>query len=363
MCAAATRSSASLRPLVEELFRPASVAHPDGSIGAELELIPVREISHRRVGIASTDAGPGTADIARDTARTLAWTETIDAYGAPSWITPDGGSLRYEPGGQLEIISPVFGSTAQLSRFLRDTLFALRESAARAGVLLLTVGVDPFNEVESVALELHAPRYDTMARYFESIGPSGARMMRQTASLHVSVELGKHVMARWGLLNSLAPYLTASFANSSTYLGHPTGYVSYRSFLWQALDSTRTGLPFDAADPVGAYTRFAQNAGRILADDAAHLTTLFPEIRPRGYFEIRSLDAMEPDRIDDALRFISSIVHDADVASAASDIIGAPDPGLLVRAARHGRSDPEIRQRLESLERLVGNSSSPADDP
>jgi glutamate--cysteine ligase len=355
-------SVASLRELVESLFLPTGQVHREGSIGAELELIPIRAASHERVGIASTAAGPGTAEVARDAARRLGWKEISDQYGAPSWAMPDGGRLSYEPGGQLEIISPVLDSATQLSRFLRGTVFALRESAAGAGVALLTNGVDPYNSLESVGLELHASRYDRMARHFDSIGRSGARMMRQTASLHVSVELGERPMDRWALLNSLAPYLTAAFANSSIYAGKPTGYASYRARLWQTLDRTRTGLPFSAVDPIGAYTRFALNAGRILDDDAAHLTTLFPEIRPRGYFEIRSLDAMEPDRIDEALQFVSTIVHDPDVASAAARIIGAPDASLLPRAAKHGRADATISRRLDALERLVGRSPREAGD-
>jgi len=352
-----------MRQLVEALFRPATTAHPDGSMGAELELIPIRDRTRRRVGINTSDDGPGSADIARDAARSGGWREIVDVYGAPNWITPDGGRICYEPGGQYEIISPVFQSYPGLGSFLRNTLTSLRESATGAGVSLLTAGVDPYNTIETVPLELHAPRYDAMTSYFESIGQSGTRMMRQTASLQVSVELGARVMERWSLLNALAPYLIASYANSEIYAGHSTGYASYRAWLWQTLDPTRTGLPFDPVDPVGAYTRFANGAGRILDDDRAHLTTLFPEIRPRGYFEIRSMDSMEPDRIDEALRFISSLTHDADIAAAAMRVVGNPDPDLLQRAAKSGRSDPLINTRLTILERLAGESSDLAVNP
>lgn len=354
--------AASLRPLVDALFRKGGIGS-DGSIGAELELIPVREVSHRRVGIGTTDAGPGTADIVRDTAQRLGWVESLDAYGAPSWNMPDGGRVCYEPGGQLEVISPVFETPARLARFLRANVVALRESSSSAGILLLALGADPYNRIESVALELHAPRYDRMTRYFDSLGPSGAQMMRQTASLHVSVELGPRVMDRWKLLNAIAPYLIAAFAHSGDYGGQPTGYASYRARLWQTLDSSRTGLPFEEADPIDAYARFAAHAGRILDDDREHLTTLFPEVRPRGYFEIRSLDAMEPDRIDEALQFIWTIVHDSDVANAAARLLGTPDATLLARAARLGRSDTLIDERLKTLEGLVSGSSLAADRP
>lgn len=352
-----TSSSETLRGLVERLFQPAATQRPDGAMGAELEVIPIRNRSLRRVPIHANQEGPGTADIARDAARREGWQEDVDDYGAPRWNMPAGGRLCYEPGGQFEIISPIFASAAGLSIHLRDTIRVLRASAESADVQLLTLGIDPYNTIDTVALELHAPRYDVMAAYFNGIGESGTRMMRQTASVHVSVELGAHVMQRWALLNSLAPYLIAIFANSSRYGGRPTGYASYRAHQWQTLDPTRTGLPFDAVDPVGAYTRFARNAGRILSEDGPHLTTLFPEIRPRGYFEIRSLDSMEPDRIEEALHFISTVVHTADTAAAAASIVGPPDSSLLSRAALNGKSDPLLGTRIGQLEQLIAEAS------
>jgi glutamate--cysteine ligase len=342
-----------MRRMVAELFRARDNARPDGSIGAELELIPVRDATRRRVRIASDREGSGTAEIIRVSALAHSWREAIDAYGAPSWTAPDTSRISYEPGGQIEISSPVFPSPTDLEHSLRDTVSILRDAAGANGISLLSTGVDPYSEIEEVTLELRAPRYESMTRYFDSIGPSGVRMMRQTASLQVSVELGANPMERWTLLNALTPYLLAASVNSPIYAGQTTGYASYRAHLWQTLDNTRTGLPFDTADPVDAYTTFALHAGRILSDDAAHLTTLFPEIRPRGYFEIRSMDAMEPDRVGDTLRFIHAIIHRADVAAEARELIGDPDPELLKRAALLGRSDPLIDQHLSALESIV----------
>jgi glutamate--cysteine ligase len=309
--------------------------------------------------MARTDSGPGTVELVRSVARDRSWIEQTDAYGAPAWTTASGGMVVYEPGGQLEVSSPVFRSAAELESFLRDTVRALRESAHDAGISLLTTGVDPYNGIEQVPQELHGSRYDTMTRYFDAIGPSGARMMRQTAAFQLSVELGPDVMQRWALLNGLAPYLVAAFANSSSYAGAATGFASYRARLWQTLDSTRTGMPFDRADPVAEYTRFALSAGRILDDDAMHLTTLFPEIRPRRYFEIRSMDSMEPERAGDAVRLVSGLIHDPDIAAEAARVVGDPDPLLLQRAAAVGVSDPTIAERLRILQGLAESASAP----
>lgn len=342
-----------LRDHVAALFERQASPRPNAAIGAELELIPIRSQSHARAGIATSADGIGTADIVRDAARDRGWIETTDSYDTPAWELGDGGRICYEPGGQYEIVSPVFEAPDKLAQFIATNVAILRDAAHAAGVTLLATGVDPYNSLESVAVEMRAPRYDAMARYFDSIGQSGSRMMRQSASLHVSVELGPDVMQRWRLLNALAPYLVAAFANSATYAGHSTDYRSYRSRLWQTLDPSRTGLPFDAADPIGAYFRFAAGAGRIVDDDTEHLTTLFPEVRPRGYFEIRSIDSLEPDGVADALHFISGLINDRDVAAEAVRIVGDPDSALLARAAALGTADPFIRDRVVILERLA----------
>ncbi len=347
-----------LSSLVEDLFEAGPSAQPDGSLGAELELIPVRQKSRERVGIGASRTGLGTADVAREVARTKAWREETDPYGAPSWLTPGGGRLCYEPGGQLEICSPVFQSANELGSYLIDTVASFRDVANGAGIDLLACGVDPYNDLDDVPAQLHAPRYDAMARHFNAIGPSGARMMRQTASLQLSVELGPDAIGRWTLLNALAPYVVAAFANSRRYAGADTGYASYRARLWRTLDVTRTGIPFDASDPTGAYTAFARDAERILTDDAAHLTTLFPEVRPRHYFELRSMDAMEPDSAAHAIRFVSALIHDPDIAAEALAVAGAPDISLLERASVLGRQDALLHNRLCVLESLAEQSRS-----
>lgn len=341
-----------MRERVARLFAGRGAAS-DTAIGAELELIPVRADSKQRVAILPGPAGPGTAEMIRPTVTELGWIEANSAYGAPEWRRMTG-RISYEPGGQIEISSPVCSTPDDLMHFLSNTVTALRSAAREHGVELLAVGIDPYNEVASVPLQLHAPRYELMTRHFERIGPAGIRMMRQTASLQVNLEVGPRPFERWRLLNALAPYLTAAFANSRTYALRDTGHASHRAVLWRTLDPSRTGIPYDASDPVGAYTRFAEQASRILEDDASHLSTLFPEVRPRGYFELRSLDAVELDRARDAVDLVSTLVYDRDATMAAIEVLGDPDPTLLQRAAVDGRADPAIAATITELETIAG---------
>lgn len=343
-----------MRELVAALFSPHGTPRPDSAIGAELELIPVDSRTRRRVGIDSAPGRVGTADVIRDMALEQSWRETTDTYGAPAWDVTGGGRIAYEPGGQIEVSSPVCDSPAELVSFLHGVIDPLRTSAAAAGAELLAIGLDPYNTINQVEVQLHAPRYDLMARHFELIGPAGIRMMRQTASLQINVELGPRPFERWRLLNSLAPYLTAAFANSRVYAGEDTGTASHRALLWQQLDPSRTGLPYDGADPIGAYVTFANRATRILNDDSVHLTTLFPEVRPRGYFELRSIDAVELDRAASVIQFVSAVTLNDLATRAALELLGDPNPGLLYTAATAGRDDALLGARIKELGQIAG---------
>jgi glutamate--cysteine ligase len=213
-----------------------------------------------------------------------------------------------------------------------------------------------------------------MTRYFNSIGPSGARMMRQTASLQINVESGPEPRRRWALLNALAPYVTAIFASSAVYAGARTGHASYRAHLWRTLDSSRTGLPADMGNPAGAYLDFALAAGAMMhragesyssfaewmrvgdptMDDwSFHLSTLFPEVRPRGYFELRSADTIAPEFLAAPISFVVGLIYDERTARSTEDLLGPADESLLEIAGRHGLAEPAIRETAIELTDLA----------
>jgi glutamate--cysteine ligase len=210
-----------------------------------------------------------------------------------------------------------------------------------------------------------------MADHFARIGPAGARMMRQTAAFQVSLDFDDELRLRWRLLNALAPFVTAVFANSAVYGGEETGHRSYRAHAWRTLDPARTGLPWGEPRPVEAYLDFALRAPAILfpvvdgrclpfgewlargtptPDEwEAHLTTLFPEVRPRGHFEVRSADAVGPAWYAAPLAFLGGLAYDPHALRAALDILPSPDPGLLERAGRLGLRDPAIARTAADL--------------
>lgn len=341
-------------------------------IGAEVELIPVSIDTGEQVRIVSAE-GPSTLPLLRRFGARHGWTEQASPYGVPQFALPDGGIISYEPGGQIELSAAAFPSATALVRGLRGTVLPLMDAARDEGIELLTVGVEPRGGIEDVPMQLPGRRYVRQTRFMETIGTGGTRMMRQTAAMQVSIDFGAEPLAAWRVLNAMAPYVTAIFANSPVYRGEPTGHRSYRARIWRQLDGGRTGC-FACDDPVGEYLDFAVAAPAILLGDddrfrpfaewnahgcatpddwRSHLTTLFPEVRPKGFAEVRSADAVAPEWYVAPLVLLAGIVHHPPTLRTVAELLGPPDPALLHAAGRDGLGDPRIAAVARDLADLA----------
>jgi glutamate--cysteine ligase len=355
---------------------PVSASLIPRRIGAEAEFIPVESHSGRRCTI---DGEEGTAILPflRRFGARQEWQEGCTSKGTPCFFLPGGGTLTFEPGGQLEYSSPPCRSGSALLALLRSAVLPLRAAAESEGITLLTCGIDPLNSIEDAPLLVQATRYQRMAEYLARRGNAGARMMRQTAAFQISLDFGDQPWLRWRVLNAAAPYVTAIFANSPIYARQDTGYQSARGVVWRDVDPMRTGMPYDAADPVQIYLDFALAAPAILfpvvdgespsfgdwlglADPTLdewheHLSTLFPEVRPRGHLEVRSADAIAPEWYAAPLVLLAGILYDPATLRAADDLLGAPDPELLYRSSRDGLHDQSIASTSADLFQLALN--------
>lgn len=360
-----------VEPLRHEAFALDGRWRAPECIGAEVELLPIEAATGRMAPI-DTPHCLSTWPVLRRLARRHGWCETVsEKAGIPELRTPSGGRVTYEPGGQIEYSAPPSPSVSALLADLREVTGALCRGLAEVGIRLEGRGVDPVAPVDEVPMQLDAPRYRRMDAHFASIGSEGRRMMRQTASIQICLDVGAAPLRRWRLLNALAPYLVAIFANSPIYEGRLTEYQSVRRRIWSALDPARTGLAWNESDPVGHYGRFAWQAASILGDAAsppfpafaeqaaarppaldewrAHLTTLFPEVRPRGYFEVRSIDALDPEMYAAPLVLLAGLAWSEEQARAAEQIVGDPEPALLARAGRTALDDPHLASAAVAL--------------
>jgi glutamate--cysteine ligase len=335
-------------------------------IGAEVELLSIDAATRRVASVADA-----VLPFLRTYGPLNGWTEMASAKGAPRFILPAGGVITLEPGGQVEYASRPHSTPRDLLDDLDAIVPPLIAAAADEGLALEAAGIDPHNALDHSPLQLTADRYTRMDAYFASIGTAGARMMRQTASVQVNVDPVGEVSATWRMLNAAAPFLTAIFANSSRYAGEHQGVASVRALTWRELDPLRTGILPCSGDPADEYAGFALWAPAMLRGDEdggylpfcewvrrgrvdddffdTHLTTLFPEVRPKGYMEVRAIDALPPAEYAAPVLLLAGITRDHRARAAAVDVLGPPDPALLETAALHGVADARLRRTAADL--------------
>jgi glutamate--cysteine ligase len=321
-------------------------------LGVEVEALPVCAATGAAVPI----RGPGlsTLPLIRGQAVERGWTETSSAHGAPAWRVERVGTVSYEPGGQIELAADPCGDAATLLAGVRGVMLPLARRLEDGGITLLYRGVAPPGAAPPLPLQLGGSRYRRMDAFLAAIGTGGERMMRRTAALQVSLDWGADPLLAWRVLNAMAPWVTAIFANSPG-ADAPHGHRSRRAAIWRELDGGRTGI-FACERPVDEYLRFALDAPVILGVAAGwppferllsaggitragwreHLSTLFPEVRPRGFAEVRSADALPPDACAAPLVLLGGIVYHEPTLRAAAELLGRPDEGLLERAGREG---------------------------
>jgi glutamate--cysteine ligase len=298
----------------------------------------------------------------------------------PSMELPSGGSLTFEPGAQIEHSTAVFdfASTAL------DDVVQVGDAvqAALGGARLVSLGVDPWHTPADVPQQLRAPRYRAMEQYLAARSEYGAWMMRNSCSLQVNLDLGvESVRAeRYLLANLLSPLLVALFSTSPELPGE-TRRHSRRARIWQKLDPTRSGFPRGLVEgrgtPLEQYTQAALEAdvllvrtqggaeagrpgwrfadwlehghptlGRPTADDLVyHLSTLFLEVRVRGFHELRGIDALPPCWRAAAVVFVCGLLYD-DAALERALAVVAPWrselPERWRRAGEVGLADDEL---------------------
>jgi gamma-glutamylcysteine synthetase len=271
---------------------------------------------------------------------------------------PDVG---FEPGGQVELHPGPADTAAGAVAVLKERERAARAALAPVGIHLAAVGLDPWRCPDRVGLQLTSHRYRAMDRHFARIGPAGRRFMRQTAGLQICVDLrpGIEGVVQWRAANLISPVLAALFANSRVSEGRRLATDSGRTAVCLATDPTRMAYGRLGRSPglVGEYLRFATTAAPLsdrLVDAHAHLSTLFPAVRPRGrYLEVRGLDSVPSSELGPAVALTTALLA---VPGAADEIVAALDgidvPALWTLAAGPGMRHPILHGLAAGLVRI-----------
>lgn len=315
---------------VQTLF---TSTHPSDTpkIGLELEFLPiVQDNGEFSVADYSNSTKTGVLDVIKsDALASPRYQHQKNAEGASFFTNEEGGNITFEPSSQVEYSSspqPIKEAISEVSTHV-SYIFDL---FSKQDISLFCGAINPWSTPEEVGLKLKKDRYIHMNNYYNSVNEYGRKMMRMTTALQVSFDVGteEETVQRWVTGNLLTPILTAIFGNSPFAEKKNTQLKSFRTKIWNTLDPGRTGIilgntiPRTTKELESLYLSFALNANVMRLPDnegkltfqtntvkfidwlengyqgsypehedwETHLSTLFPAIRPKGFFEFRGID-------------------------------------------------------------------------
>lgn len=300
--------------------------------------------------------------------------------GSPQLPLGRGSLVTVEPGGQVEISAPASASLSGLIESTAADAAELTTLLAAGGLVAGDHGLDAFRPPRRL---LSVPRYAALEHAFRRLGPHGPRMMCSSAGLQICLDAGEahRTVPRWRALHALGPALVALFANSARRAGRDTGWASARTQATFGTCAPFTEPPPLDGDPAAVWARTAMAApvlclrrgeswrapagltfgawadGALRADRPTyddleyHLSTLFPPVRPRGYLEVRYLDAQPGDGWITPTLLLAALMSDpalVDRATAAAE----PGEGRWVPAAREGLADRLVHRAARDVVEL-----------
>ena len=289
--------------------------------------------------------------------------------GTPTPL-PHGSVVTVEPGGQVELSTPPRDSVADM---LGETECDVAYLDALLTEYRLVRGQQALDACRPSSRLVDTPRYAAMEKAFDTFGPHGTRMMCSTAGLQVCVDAGtaERVPARWAALYGLGPVMVATFANSAAVAESGLAWESGRMRSVLETDPYRTRPMTPSADPAADWAARALDtpllclrrpsgcwdapAGLTFGDwvDGAlptppttddldyHLSTLFPPVRPRGYLEVRYIDAQPGRAWMTPVAMLTALMSDEDTVDAVVEVT-ASTTGLWWESARWGLAHPDI---------------------
>jgi glutamate--cysteine ligase len=236
-----------------------------------------------------------------------------------------GKNITLEPGNQIELSGDILNHIHEACAESQDYLFELRQVTKKLGIKIVSAGFDPISKIKDIPNN-PKQRYELMTKDMPLGGEHSLDMMYRTCGTQLNVDYNSEedFIKKFKVVNSIVPILIALFANSSIVEKKNSGYLSYRSKVWQS--TSRGGLPaifFDNFD-FDKYAEFAINfnilfiehEGKYISgqkytfkdfmegkiseignrlptenDLTTHLSTIFTENRLKKYIELRSMDA------------------------------------------------------------------------
>ena len=239
-------------------------------------------------------------------------------------LNKGGKNITLEPGNQIELSGDKLNHIHEACAESQDYLFELRQVTKKLDINIVSAGFDPISKINEIPNN-PKQRYELMTKDMPLGGKLSLDMMYRTCGTQLNIDYSseKDFVKKFKIINSIVPISVALFANSSIVEKKNSGYLSYRSKVWQ--NTSRGGLPkvFFEGLNFEKYAEFAmnfpilfiQNKGNYISgrkytfkdfmngkideignrlptesDLTTHLSTIFTENRLKKYIELRSMD-------------------------------------------------------------------------
>ena len=240
-------------------------------------------------------------------------------------LNKGGKNITLEPGNQIELSGDKLNNVHEACAESQDYLFELRQVTKKLDIKIVSAGFDPISKLNEIPNN-PKQRYELMTKDMPlGGGELSLDMMYRTCGTQLNIDYNseKDFIKKFRVINSIVPISIALFSNSSIVEKKNSGYLSYRSKVWQ--NTSRGGLPKLFFDELNfeKYAEFVINFpilfiqekdtyisgqkytfknfmdGKISeignrlpveSDLTIHLSTIFTENRLKKYIELRSMD-------------------------------------------------------------------------
>jgi len=154
----------------------------------------------------------------------------------------NGKNISLEPGNQIELSGAKLKNIHEICSESFVFLDELKKACKELNLKMISVGFDPISKIENIPKNPKM-RYEIMTIEMPKHGKSSLEMMYQTCGTQVNIDYNSEIdfKIKFKLASYLTPISIALFANSSIKQMKPSGFLSYRSKVWQ--NTSRGGLP------------------------------------------------------------------------------------------------------------------------
>ncbi len=270
-------------------------------------------------------------------------------------LSKNGCFINLEPGGQFEISGSPASDLHAVWKEQVEVTGLLNDLSKGEGNIWLGYGIQPFSTLEEIQWSPKG-RYVILSEYLKHTGELAHRMMKQTASVQVSLDYvsEEDALGMMRLALVLSPIATAMFANSPVSDGRLNGYLSMRSHIWAHTDPKRSGLVVEVLKEGSGFSDYVDYALSVpllfivrdgkwikmehvpfrdylergqgdfratYCDWDLHLTTLFPEVRLKNVIEVRCADGQRPSMVMSVPAFWKGLLYDRDSCCLACEMV------------------------------------------